>query len=465
MFFIDEILSSSEKSFEVMAEELAKKPFEEQVDEWANGTRAMFGKEVFDHLIRGMPIPKVPVTGPRVTARGIQDYADSLGDDNPLYTDPGYAAKTRYGYLIAPPTYLLRARYTVGHGYTGGRGYSVGQIAYPLANYFSGTLFEWHNVIPVGTRFLTSCRNRQLLEKKGRKGRLFFLACEAFYWNQSSDLLGKARGHIIFVPLRARHDVDNIGKGMLYERPTHRYTNEEVKKVKEDLDGEVRRGAETRYWEDVEVGDIVPSTVEGPFSLAEQTGGTRGWEKTYKWMKRTAREYIHPVTKWPWSTAAEHEDPLLCKYRGLPGPFDGGAHRVQVLEHPLVNWAGDDGFLRKLYVEIRKPNYYGDVTWFNCKVIEKYKVKEVGEAGPGGVPGEAEYAAVDIEIMGINQVGEKTTPGRATIFLPSHELGSVQLPIPHLARPPGEYTEPTPEYIPFPSYSLEKEVRVARGGL
>ena len=458
-------MSSSKKTLAEKAEELNRKPFEEQVEEWSQGTKSMMGAEVADHWIEGQPFPVPPLKRITVTERGISDFAASIGDDNPMYTDPAYAVKTKYGYLIAPPTILMRADARVGHGYTAGRGYSVGQIAYPLANYYSGTLFEWHDVIPVGTRFWTSCRYRQLLEKKGRKGRLFFLVAETFYWNQSSDLLGKGRGHCIFVPMKARHDVERIGEQMLYERPTHRYTNEEVKKIKADLDGEVRRGAEPRYWEDVEVGDIAPPTVEGPFSLVEQTGGARGWELTYRWMKRTAREYVHPVTKWPYSVAAEHEDPLLCKYRGLPGPFDGGRQRTQIAGHPLTKWAGDDGFLRKLYIEIRKPNYYGDTTRFYCKVIEKYKVKEVGEAGPGGVPGEAEYAAVDIEISPINQVGENTAPGRATIFLPSRELGPVRLPIPHLARPPGVYHEPTPEYIPFPSYSLEKEVRVARRGM
>src|SRR3954447_439624 len=36
----------------------------------------------------------------------IRHYAWGLGDDNPLFCDPDYAAKTRHGTLIAPPTFL-----------------------------------------------------------------------------------------------------------------------------------------------------------------------------------------------------------------------------------------------------------------------------------------------------------------------------------------------------------------------
>ena len=36
---------------------------------------------------------------------GIRHYAESMGMDNPLYSDPLYARKTRWGGIIAPPTF------------------------------------------------------------------------------------------------------------------------------------------------------------------------------------------------------------------------------------------------------------------------------------------------------------------------------------------------------------------------
>jgi hypothetical protein len=48
---------------------------------------------------------------------------------------------------------------------------------------------------------------------------------------------------------------------------------------------------------------------------------------------------------------------------------------------------------------------------------------------------EGDRAAVELEIWGENQRGETTTPGHATILLPSRERGPVVLP-----GPPGGAT-------------------------
>jgi hypothetical protein len=81
---------------------------------------------------------------------------------------------------------------------------------------------------------------------------------------------------------------------------------------------------------------------------------------------------------------------------------------------------GDDGFIRRVYVQFRKPNYYGDTTWFNAEVVRTYKDKV----------GDEEYGAVDIRILGTNQVGETSAPGTATVYLPSRGK-PVKLPVPH----------------------------------
>jgi len=177
-------------------------------------------------------------------------------------------------------------------------------------------------------------------------------------------------------------------------------------------------------------------------------------------MRRNGETYIHPASHWPYTEGGrvEHEDVILCRYRGLPGPFDYGAQRVNYGGRYMTDWIGDDGFLRRLYLDLRKFKYYGDTSWFTGKVTNKYKVKEKGEAGKGGVPGEVEYAAVDVEITNVNQLGEKTISARATAYLPSRELGPVKLPIPHMARPPGIYHEAPPEYVPFPRYVKDEPV-------
>jgi hypothetical protein len=84
---------------------------------------------------------------------------------------------------------------------------------------------------------------------------------------------------------------------------------------------------------------------------------------------------------------------------------------------------GDDGFLRRTEVQFRKPNYYGDTTWFNAEVVRTYR-DQVGDE---------EYGAVDIRIMGTNQIGDVSCPGKATVYLPS-KGEPVTLPVPHEDR-------------------------------
>jgi acyl dehydratase len=42
----------------------------------------------------------------RVERGKIKEFADAIGDTNPIYRDPDYAAKTSFGGIIAPPTLL-----------------------------------------------------------------------------------------------------------------------------------------------------------------------------------------------------------------------------------------------------------------------------------------------------------------------------------------------------------------------
>ena len=53
------------------------------------------------------------------TRDSIRHYAHGIGDDNPLWCDPDYAAGTRFGGLVAPPSFLFACRRIIS-GYVGG---------------------------------------------------------------------------------------------------------------------------------------------------------------------------------------------------------------------------------------------------------------------------------------------------------------------------------------------------------
>ena len=80
---------------------------------------------------------------------------------------------------------------------------------------------------------------------------------------------------------------------------------------------------------------------------------------------------------------------------GLPGSYDYGCQRCCWMGHLLTNWMGDDGFLTKMYVELRLFNVVGDTTWCRGKVIAKRE--------------ESDERLVDLEI-GAKISGERSPP-------------------------------------------------------
>ncbi len=53
------------------------------------------------------------------TRDNIRHYAHGIGDDNPLWCDPDYAAKTRFGGIVALPSFLFTTSRIIS-GYVGG---------------------------------------------------------------------------------------------------------------------------------------------------------------------------------------------------------------------------------------------------------------------------------------------------------------------------------------------------------
>ena len=164
--------------------------------------------------------------------------------------------------------------------------------------------------------------------------------------------------------------------------------------------------------------------MKGPFRIQEVTKG-HGWDHTPSrpnfYPTIGARPLGNPMTGWPYeSGVVMHWDFNLCNRRGLPGPFDHGIQRLTLTANLLSNWMGDDGFIRRVDAQVRKPCYCGDTQWYSGSVVKKYKDTL------GGV----DYGAVDLVLTVVNQVGENTLPCKATVYLPSKELGEVTLPIP-----------------------------------
>jgi hypothetical protein len=211
------------------------------------------------------------------------------------------------------------------------------------------------------------------------------------------------------------------------------YQEDDIAAIDAQYASEVPRGAEARLWEDVAEGDEVGPIVKGPLTVTDMicwhVGMGMGLYAVaplrlgWKNRQRIPRFYHRDELGIPDVMQRVHWDPAYARRAGNPTTFDYGRMRETWLVHLCTDWMGDDAWLWKLDCEFRKFNYVGDTQWMKGTVTKRYVA-------------EGDRPAVDLDIWAENQHGDVTTPGHATILLPSREHGEVRLP-----DPPGGATD------------------------
>jgi hypothetical protein len=177
----------------------------------------------------------------------------------------------------------------------------------------------------------------------------------------------------------------------------------------------------------VQVGDEVGPMVKGPLTVTDmvcwQAGmgmglyGVKPLRGGWKNRQRIPRFFHRDPLNIPDVMQRVHWDPEFARTAGNPTTYDYGRMRETWLIHCCTDWMGDDAWLWKLDCEFRRFNYVGDTQWIRGRVTRTYHA-----AG--------DRPAVDVDLEAVNQRGETTTPGHATILLPSREHGPVRLPDP-----------------------------------
>ena len=344
---------------------------------------------------------------------GIRHFADGIGDTNPLFRDEEYAKKTKYGNIIAPPSYLYTIQWV-----------SPGTGAAGIHGWYSGGDWEWYRPIYAGDEFITVCILRDLVEKKGRMmggGAIFIDYDDVVYVNQKGEIVGKELHHTVWAE---RAGSGSAGK--YRATPMPKYAREDWIKILDRYDDEEVTGAEPRYWEDVQVGDKVGPMIKGPLSVRDELAWLMGAGSPFFKAHKMEFEFErrHPKALEYVKETGEADVPELvhifdafARGIGVERAYDYGSQRMTWLCNLFTNWMGDDGFLWKMSGDERVFNQMGDITTFEGKVTKKYI--EDGKC------------CVDIEAWGKNQRDEwSMPPDSSTVILPSREYGLTKYPDP-----------------------------------
>ncbi|CAI7980137.1 MaoC_dehydrat_N domain-containing protein [Frankia sp. Hr75.2] len=388
-------------------------------------TYGVLTDEAFERARRRTGVPQ-RLRPPHITEVHVdatRHFAYGYGDDNLLYCERDYGRTTRWGGLIAPPNFL----------------YCMGENAAPdptpeqkqllkgdpfagLGSYQAAMEFEYYRPLRAGDRCRMIRAQVGVQDKRSSfGGRSAHVTNDFLFANGAGEIVAVQRGTWINAERHTSRQRSSAKPPVDFSP----YSDSQLAEIDAAYDRETRRGAVTRYFEDVEIGEEIQPRVKGPLVVTDIVVWHVGWGMqltppgAYGISRRIRRKapglYPPNSRNIPDTVQRLHWEPERAAELGLPMSYDYGAMRETWLTHALTDWMGDDGWLFRLRCEHRRFNYVGDTTWVRGRVVDKVQVDGRNE--------------VHLELSCQNQRGETTTPGTAVVLLPTREA-PVTLPAP-----------------------------------
>ena len=381
-----------------------------------------------------------------VTDDTIGRFARALGDSNPLWSDPAYAAASPYGGLIAPP--LLECcicSVFIGGRFPRLRGISV---------FDAGTRWERFRPIRPGDTFSarTTFAGVEEVTKPGASARILVRSHLIDLYNQRDEHVSRLTARTVIRCAAPEEDRSGgpsclltDGKGPAGTSPAQKgagsekaessrpgqaqkaeqtdpdmerphYTEDDLARIDENLEkqfkGIFRRGSAVRWWEDVKTGEELPDQIVGPYdesdgnSLMAAIGVANAFAT--KWGTLHAGRgggIIDPQTGARRLPIDRHSSDAAARAQGHPRALVYGIHSQALLGKAVSDWMGDDGFLRILDCQCRKPFYFGDLSFQRGTVTGKFER-------------DGKYY-VNLDMEAVRQDGVPHTTAQAVVELPA----------------------------------------------
>ena len=314
------------------------------------------------------------------------DVADAIEDANPLYVDGDYARKSRFGALLCPPLATWKD-IAPPIGYFGAGQESHFQVPLPFNGYGLNGGSDWQFLRPalVGTWITRQFRVLDIFEKQGRSGALVFVVRQETQTDQHGQVINLAKRVSIHRALSSSRSGDQSAPDK-----TGGSNGEELRTVAvAPPDPEVIlpkpqvNPSHQRHWEDIDVGMELPEVVKGPMTTSHLV----------RWAAANG------------NYARIHWDlPFAQLHQGLPNVVVNGSLKNQYLGQLLLNFAGEEGWFQRFYVEHRGMDFPGDVITAFGTVTAKEEADGFG------------YVTCQVALR--NSRGEQTATGQGKLVLP-----------------------------------------------
>jgi 3-hydroxybutyryl-CoA dehydratase len=116
-----------------------------------------------------------------VTAQEIKDFCAAIGETNPWYTDEEQARKGPYGGLTAPPMFVLTFRNR--------RTFFQNVPRFGTTGFDAGRDVEFVNPVRPGDTITLVSHVKEIYEKTGRSGAMYFVTIRSTVLNQSKEVV------------------------------------------------------------------------------------------------------------------------------------------------------------------------------------------------------------------------------------------------------------------------------------